>query len=104
MIKRTLLLLILCSAAFAEPVEISTLQELQSIASGSMSGDYVLTADIDASDTAEDDYEDNPAHEDFGTRRAGKTGSGGFLKIEINNTTGADRFEIYAYVWEVFTR
>ncbi|MDI9431454.1 MAG: DUF2341 domain-containing protein [Planctomycetota bacterium] len=84
MIKRTLLLLILCSAAFAEPVEISTLQELQLIASGSMAGDYVLTADIDASDTAEDDYEDNPAHEDFGTRRAGKTGSGGFLKIGTN--------------------
>lgn len=84
MIKRTLLLLFLCSAAFAQPVEISTLQELQSIASGSMSGDYVLTADIDASDTAEDDYEDNPAHEDFGTRRAGKTGSGGFLKIGTN--------------------
>jgi hypothetical protein len=28
----------------------------------------------------------------------------GGLKIEVNNTTGADRFEIYAYVWEVFTR
>jgi len=70
-------------------VEISTLQGLQQMFLD-LTGDYILTADIDATDTAYDDYVDDSLDPNFGTRDVTYSGSGGFLPIGdgVSNFTG----------------